>query len=285
MPTALHILLVVVKAIFFALPGIVAFLFAAAALAVIYMDELQTELKDQRRIRWIVAVTLLLMVGAFIADAVQKIQERNERETAIERTAKEVAAETSKEVTKVVTGEYVQILADQKTQITQFQNRVGAQVASLKTQFETARKHGDNQLAAVYQTQMREILIREVAPTVIAQMQTAYDSWKADDTTSRHKYPLGKGDPQYFKDQESFERSYTASVKSTMVNANFVREQLLDTVTVEVREKTLDYPQIVPVFESGKTGQVFKLDELGRAIGYMNKLVRVISALPPQPQK
>lgn len=209
-----------------------------------------------------------------------------DKEAAITETSEKVAVKVAADVAKVVTEQYVGILADQKAQITQFQNRVEAQVASLKAQFETARKHGDNQLAAVYQTQLREILIREVAPTVIAQMQAAYDSWKTEDTTSRHRYPLGKGDPQYFKDQESFARSYTASLKSTMVNANFVREQLLDTVTVEVREKTLNYPQIVPVFESGKTGQAFKLDELGMAIIYMNKLVRVISALPPpQPQQ
>src|SRR5690349_1788099 len=108
----LHVLFIVAKAIFFALPGVVAFLIAAAALAVFYMEELQTKLKDQRRIRWITAATLLLIgVGAFVADAVQKTQERGEREQAVKDTAKEVAAETSKQVTKTVSELYSKMIS------------------------------------------------------------------------------------------------------------------------------------------------------------------------------
>ncbi len=62
-----HLIFGAAKAVFFALPGIVAFLIAAASLAVFYMEELQTKLKDQRLIRWVAAIVLLLIgVGAFI---------------------------------------------------------------------------------------------------------------------------------------------------------------------------------------------------------------------------
>jgi hypothetical protein len=104
-----HLIFGAAKAVFFALPGIVAFLIAAASLAVFYMEELQTKLKDQRLIRWVAAIVLLLIgVGAFAADKMQKTQERGEREQAIKDTATEVAAETSKQVTKAVTEQFLQ---------------------------------------------------------------------------------------------------------------------------------------------------------------------------------
>ncbi len=118
----------VAKAVFFALPGVVAFLIAATALAVFYMDELQTKLKDQRRIRWIVAITLLLIgVGAFAADAVQKTQERTERETAVKDTSEKVASATSASVTRTVTELYSKMISDQKDQIAKLQNQLASQ--------------------------------------------------------------------------------------------------------------------------------------------------------------
>jgi hypothetical protein len=123
-----HILFVAAKAVFFALPGVVAFLIAAASLAVFYMEELQSKLKDQRVIRWIAAIALLLVgIGAFAADKIQKNQERGEREQAIKDTAKEVAAETSKQVTEAVTDQYSQMVADQKKQISDLQAQLAAQ--------------------------------------------------------------------------------------------------------------------------------------------------------------
>ncbi len=123
-----HGLVSAAKAVFFALPGIVAFLIAAASLAVFYMEELQAKLKDQRLIRWVAAIALLLIgIGAFAADKIQKVQERDERERAVKETSKEVAAETAKQVTRAVTGQYSQMVADQKNQITDLQNKVAAQ--------------------------------------------------------------------------------------------------------------------------------------------------------------
>lgn len=82
----------VFREIFFALPAIVGLLFTAAALAVIYMDELQARLKDQRIVRWIVAIVLLVMgIGAFISDKVQKNLEEQKLTAAIESTAVRVA--------------------------------------------------------------------------------------------------------------------------------------------------------------------------------------------------
>jgi hypothetical protein len=118
----------VLKDLFFALPGLVAFLIAAAALAVFYMEELQVKLKEQRIIRWAVATVLLLMgVGAFAADKIQKNQERLEREQAIKDTSRDVAAETSKQVTKVITDQYSQMVADQKREIDELQKKLEAQ--------------------------------------------------------------------------------------------------------------------------------------------------------------
>src|SRR5438128_620945 len=129
----LHFLSRAAKAIFFALPGVVAFLIGPVVLGVFYMEELQTRLKTQRRIRWTVAIILLLLVIApFAADAVQKTQERNEREAAVKETAKEVATETSKEVTKAVTEQYAQMVADQKKQIGDLQNQLSAQAIDLR---------------------------------------------------------------------------------------------------------------------------------------------------------
>src|SRR6266481_3620544 len=123
-----HGLVSAAKAVFFALPGIVAFLIAAASLAVFYMEELQAKLKDQRLIRWVAAIALLLIgIGAFAADKIQKVQERDERERAVKETSKEVAAETAKQVTRAVTEQYSQMVADQKNQITDLQNKVAAQ--------------------------------------------------------------------------------------------------------------------------------------------------------------
>jgi hypothetical protein len=120
--------LAVVKAIFFALPGIVAFLVAAAALAVFYMEELQTTLREKKLIRWTVAIVLMLMgMGAFAADKMQKTQEREEREQAIKDTARDVAAETSKQVTKAVTEQYSQMISEQKQEITALRSQLSAQ--------------------------------------------------------------------------------------------------------------------------------------------------------------
>ena len=56
----------------------------------------------------------------------------NEREKAVKQTAKEVATETSKEVTKALTEQYSQMVADQKTQITDLQSRLAAQADDLR---------------------------------------------------------------------------------------------------------------------------------------------------------
>ena len=92
------------KELFFALPGIVAFFVAAAALAVIYMEELQQKLKDRRAIRWIVAAVLLLMgVGAFVSDRVQKSQDINALITAVRETAEKTSTNVSASVSGKVT--------------------------------------------------------------------------------------------------------------------------------------------------------------------------------------
>jgi hypothetical protein len=128
---------IIAKAIFLALPGIVAFLMAALALAVIYMDELQTKLKDQRAIRWIVAIVLIGMgIGAFVSDRVQRNEEQKAsiekiRQTAVDTAndlSPKVAAETASRVTErlnkdygdVISGLYKQVVSLEAQQHNQF---------------------------------------------------------------------------------------------------------------------------------------------------------------------
>lgn len=123
------------ETLFFALPGIVAFLMAALALAVIYMDELQVKLKDQRAIRWIVSVVLIAMgIGAFVSDRVQKNEElrmasEKIRETAVETAndlSPKVAAETASRVTERLNKDYGDLIGGLYKQIASLQqNQVG----------------------------------------------------------------------------------------------------------------------------------------------------------------
>jgi hypothetical protein len=122
----------------FALPGIVAFLIAALALAVIYMDELQTKLKDQRGIRWIVATVLIAMgVGAFVSDKVQRNEEQRTSTERIRQTAigtanelsPKVAAETASRVTERLNKDYGDVIGGLYREIarleTEQQNQFG----------------------------------------------------------------------------------------------------------------------------------------------------------------
>ncbi len=122
------------KSIFFALPGVVAFLFAALALAVIYVDELQARLKNHRVLRYALAVLVIAVGGAaFLADRVQHDQEQQHLEqkiteaesstaskTAIDLTApiaERVATETTSKVTKQLNRDYGDVIFDLRKQI------------------------------------------------------------------------------------------------------------------------------------------------------------------------
>jgi len=118
------------ETIFYALPGIVAFLMAALALAVIYMDELQTKLKDQRAIRWIVAIVLIAMgMSAFVSDRVQKKEEQRTTSEMINKTAVDtatnlspkVAAETASQVTEKLNKDYGSVMSGLYSQIASLQ--------------------------------------------------------------------------------------------------------------------------------------------------------------------
>jgi hypothetical protein len=124
------------QAVFFALPGIVAFLMAALALAVIYMDELQVKLKDQRLIRWLVAIVLIATgAGAFMSDRAQKTEERTERDKAIETTAvrvatnlaPKIAADTSSAVTGALNKDYGTVIGNLYRQISELQTQQQSQ--------------------------------------------------------------------------------------------------------------------------------------------------------------
>lgn len=137
------------------------------------------------------------------------------------------------------------------------------QVAGLQDQFRTyvakseiARKQGNERLAAALQAQadlarhQASIITRQyllnIAPHITDQMQAVYDDWKARQTSVRGEPPRARFDPQYLKDLESLAQQYTASLKPTLVNANSIKEQLLDTVPVEVREKPLPIHKLYP---------------------------------------
>lgn len=108
----------IAKAIFYALPGIVAFVVAALSLAVVYMEELQVRLREQHRFRWIVAIALVVMgVGAFLSDAVQKANDRADRQKAVEDTAKRVAKETTENVTEAMGKQYGGLVTSLNAQV------------------------------------------------------------------------------------------------------------------------------------------------------------------------
>jgi type IV secretory pathway VirB2 component (pilin) len=120
----------VLETIFYALPGIVAFLMAALALAVIYMDELQTKLKDQRLIRWIVAIVLIAMgVAAFVSDRVQKREEQRNTSEMVTRTAVDtatnlapkIAADTASHVTEKLNKDYGAVMSGLYSEIASLQ--------------------------------------------------------------------------------------------------------------------------------------------------------------------
>jgi hypothetical protein len=134
---------IIAKTIFFALPGIVAFLMAALALAVIYMDELQTKLRDQRAIRWIVAIVLIAMgIGAFVSDRVQKVQEQEDSAEKIMQTAVDtandlspkVAAETATQVTDRLNRDYGKVIGDLYKQIASLQTQQQSQAGLTRKQ-------------------------------------------------------------------------------------------------------------------------------------------------------
>jgi hypothetical protein len=132
------------KEMFLALPGIVAFFMAALALAVIYMDELQTKLKDQRAIRWIVAFVLIAMgAGAFISDRVQKGEEQANTEQKIKETAVEtaqnlspkVAAQTAAQVSDQLNKDYGIVISELYKEIGVLQVQQQSQINIVKKQF------------------------------------------------------------------------------------------------------------------------------------------------------
>jgi hypothetical protein len=74
-----HILWIVTRGAFYALPSIVAFCVAAFGVAVIYMDELQDSLKRKRVARWSVAIFFIIMgIFAFVSDLVQRNADKAE---------------------------------------------------------------------------------------------------------------------------------------------------------------------------------------------------------------
>src|SRR6266571_1321405 len=74
-----HLVVSVLREVFFDLPGVVAFILAALALAVLYMDEAQELLRGHKARRWFVAITLVLMgLTAFVSDKVQRAQDKQE---------------------------------------------------------------------------------------------------------------------------------------------------------------------------------------------------------------
>lgn len=125
----------------------------------------------------------------------------------------------------------------------------------------------------------REALLN-AAPGVIAEMQDFFDGWNTTDLQDRHSRPKGKYAPEYLSNIEGRAQNYSSNLRPTMRSANAIREQLLAGVS-EQTSRDLAYPQIIPVFESGVTGQIIQLDDLRKAIGYLKKMVRIISTLPP----
>lgn len=128
---------------FYALPGIVGFLMAALALAVLYMDELQTRLKDQRTIRWIVAIVLIAMgIGAFVSDKLQKSEEQKTLSEKIQQTAVDtannlspkVAAATASQVTEKLNKDYGVVISDLYKQISALQTAQQSQFGIAKKQ-------------------------------------------------------------------------------------------------------------------------------------------------------
>lgn len=122
------------RSIFYQLPGVVAFLFAALGLAVIYVDELQQRLKKHKVLRWgLAAVVLAIGLAAFIADQLQHDQEQQHLAQEIQQTAAStatstaaklapavaarVAAQTASQVTKQLNKDYGDVLSGLYKQI------------------------------------------------------------------------------------------------------------------------------------------------------------------------
>jgi hypothetical protein len=85
---ALHLF----RLFFDALPGIVGFVLAAVAFAVLFVEELQAKLKNHKLARWSIAVGLSLIgVGAFVSDKMQREEEDKKQRSAIQDTAVQVA--------------------------------------------------------------------------------------------------------------------------------------------------------------------------------------------------
>jgi len=132
------------RELFFALPGIVAFLMAALALAVVYMDELQTRLRDQQTMRWIVAITLILMGGgAFVSDKVQRTDDQKAivdhiQQTAVDTAtnlAPKVAAQTASQVTGQLNKDYGVVISNLYREIGELQSQQQTQVNIAQKQF------------------------------------------------------------------------------------------------------------------------------------------------------
>jgi hypothetical protein len=74
-----HSLYPALHAIFYALPGIVAFIVAAFGVGVLYMNELQDALKDKKGRRWFAAIVFVFLgCLAFISDLKQKAEDKAE---------------------------------------------------------------------------------------------------------------------------------------------------------------------------------------------------------------
>ena len=217
------------------------------------------------RILWTVLVFALLIgelsmlsVDRNTHDASEKVARQAERDTI--DTLSQVVLSTNKLLT----------LQDQQRKAEE--RRATKQLGEIKRQQDAA------QLAL--NTNSRTLLLTVVMPHLIAEMQGMSDAWTTEDTTARHASPKGRYDPEYEKRREALAATYSAGLRPIMMNADSVRQQLLDLIPAETRSK-YEYEQITPVFRSGVTGKVFHLDDLNKVIGYMKNLVRRISDLPP----
>jgi hypothetical protein len=110
-------LYVVSRGTFYALPGIVAFILCAFGVGVLYMNELQDALKDQKAKRWFAAaVFVILGILAFTSDLVQKAQDK--AEITHERADSKKEREDSQKDRQTLMSQNSQLIAFGQSQIT-----------------------------------------------------------------------------------------------------------------------------------------------------------------------
>lgn len=104
--------------------------------------------------------------------------------------------------------------------------RSSLQLAGLNDQQQQQTNALKRQILHIYMVRLSQI---------VEDLHIRLEQWRAADSVARRKTPKGKLDPDYLSQRLSWQQQYASELRPTMIEAQFVCEQLREGVSPDVR--------------------------------------------------